>query len=1628
MLQATARKLRGILLSVAMLVFGRVALAQEYTGYLLETGAPPWAVIEPVPMGFVNVANGNLHIEIPIVSAPQRGSRAFVGKMVYDSRIYKIVDEGVDEFWDPDNVETASPIDAPKEKLGWRFVGTGQGTATWDTLTYDCYSGGTQYNWYKRQNYRYIDPNGTIRRFPIYRETSNVCHTAGSQTQSGPALDASGHLMNNNSSYSDVEVIAPDGTTDYDDNTTLWKDPNGNSANTSHDSVTDTAIWNDTLNRSIVQTTELNYLSDSVTVFTSQGSSTFTLNYTQVGITTNFNFEDVIEYDPYPNPEGLESIELPDGSTYEFTYDSYGLLASMTFPNGRTISFTHTNVTDAQGNRNRWISTVTAEGGTWTYAKLGCGTNCQKVTVTRPSGDQTEYQFTINNGAWLTQKKSYTGTVASGTLLLTENHDYDFSVTDPIIGGAAFVRRIRTTTTLPGPAGNLVKKTEATHDTFTYNYKGTNYTGSRGNVLSAKEFAFGSGAVGALVREQVFTYLHDSNSSYIGKNIVNRLTNAQTKDSGGVKKAETITTYDSTSLTSVTGVTHHDTTNFGTGYTLRGNPTVIQSWIGSGSGCFPGGNGYLCTTLNYDITGQVVSSTDPKGNVTQFSYANSFFLDNGNNPPPAYTPTPPTTNAYVTQVTPPNTGSGSNVISVGYYYGSGKPAKQTDPNGNVTYSHFRDSLDRFTKANFSGGGWKQSEYYSTTQTNITGSITDTDNFGGNVSINWPSREVTSIVSTDPEGWVYQKTTRDTSGRVASVTNPYRSGSGNPTSYTYDGLNRVTQTALPGPPSTAYRNTFYGAAVGANGGRTTQLCDTATYGLGYPTLSKDELGKKRQVWVDAIGRLIEADEPDATGALTLGTCYRYDVLGNLTQVDQGSQTRSMTYDALSRLASETTPEAGTVSYFYTTSGGALCAGNASALCRMTDARSITTTYNYDAENRLIGKTYSNGDPSLSYFYDQTSYNGLTITNGKARRTGMSDGSGQTAWSYDSEGHVLTEKRTIAGITKSFSYAYNKNGSLKTITYPTGMVTPLAYNLAGRLISVSCSTPTCSNSTWVADNASYAPHGALASLRLGNVSGFAGTTIANTYNGRLQPLNMKATHTAGTVTVMDFTYSFYVGIAANDGHVKSVTNNLVTARSQTYTYDEMNRLKTATTQGTSGSNCWGQEYTYDRYANLSAMAIASTHAGCTGQTTLSLGISTTTNRITDSGFSYDAAGNLLGDGFSTYTWNAEGRMAATAGLNYTYDADGRRTKKAAGSPSSHDKLYWYGLNGEVLAESDLSGTVLYEYVYFNGQRVARRTVSGGAWHYYVGDRLGSARVVVGNNGSVVEESDFLPYGSERAIVNTLDNNYKFTGHERDTESGLDHTLHRQYASNLGRWQSPDRVRGEIGNPQSSNRYAYAWGNPCNMIDPDGAFPSTASWHDHWTFSFGVNSDLQQRSYRIDSDESDFAAERRVYWAAQRRLKAAAEIALEALKNSPCASQFQTDGPGLDPSEVLEGLVRSGEGGGPSRFGVLDFRDELPVNKTAWAETDIYGEYVGMEGERQVYEGVNVRINYNTWNSNSAAENARTLLHELGHAFNVLAGAGGSAWVSEYADDGRSIDDVKVRANRDNRDLVCVPLGEP
>lgn len=77
------------------------------------------------------------------------------------------------------------------------------------------------------------------------------------------------------------------------------------------------------------------------------------------------------------------------------------------------------------------------------------------------------------------------------------------------------------------------------------------------------------------------------------------------------------------------------------------------------------------------------------------------------------------------------------------------------------------------------------------------------------------------------------------------------------------------------------------------------------------------------------------------------------------------------------------------------------------------------------------------------------------------------------------------------------------------------------------------------------------------------------------------------------------------------------------------------------------------------------------------------------------------------------------------------------------------------------------------------------------------------------------------------------YKFTGKERDTESGLDNFGARYDASSLGRFMTPDWAAkatavpyAVFGNPQSLNLYSYVLNNPLRHIDADGHYELNAS----------------------------------------------------------------------------------------------------------------------------------------------------------------------------------------------------------
>ena len=269
--------------------------------------------------------------------------------------------------------------------------------------------------------------------------------------------------------------------------------------------------------------------------------------------------------------------------------------------------------------------------------------------------------------------------------------------------------------------------------------------------------------------------------------------------------------------------------------------------------------------------------------------------------------------------------------------------------------------------------------------------------------------------------------------------------------------------------------------------------------------------------------------------------------------------------------------------------------------------------------------------------------------------------------------------------------------------------------------------------------------------------------------------------------------------------------------------MNRIAFAWSSGA----LWGNRFTIDIWGNLNKKDACQTGDPCAGKP-----LGEYLNQSADAnnrfvGMTYDSAGNLINDGTgNTYTYDAENRISTTAGVSYTYDGDGERVKKSSGT------LYWGLASNEPLAESDTSGNISKEFIFFGGKRIARLDLPGGAVHYYFSDHLGSSNVVTNATGATIEqESDFYPFGGERTITDLLpDQRYKFTGKERDPESGLDYFGARYYSSSLGRFITPDWAAAptavpyaEFGNPQSLNLYGYVRNNPLSRADDDGHCPA-------------------------------------------------------------------------------------------------------------------------------------------------------------------------------------------------------------
>lgn len=959
------------------------------------------------------------------------------------------------------------------------------------------------------------------------------------------------------------------------------------------------------------------------------------------------------------------------------------------------------------------------------------------------------------------------------------------------------------------------------------------------NLVDSYEYDFGTNSPGSFVRRSHTDYITSSSyTSETGPHLRSLPSQTWTSsDSGGSSKVSfTSYEYDNystdsrhASLVGRSSVSGFDSTNYGTGFSYRGNQTGSTSYANSTSQ-----TGGIVSSAQYDVLGNIVKTIDPNGNIGTLTFSDNF----GSADSEATTNSAPSllngnsSFAFATSTT----NSKGWVSNIQFDYFTGQAVNTQNENGIISKTLYSDPLDRPTQVVRGLGQSSQNQTtisYDDTNHKVTTTsdlATYNDNaskmesFSDGFGRTYETRRYEN--STD-----YIKTTQtfDALGRIKRSYNPFRATS-DPTygwkDNTYDSLGRLT------------------VVTASDGSQATTSYD------GNAVTETDPAGKLRRAIVDAFGRLNRVDEPDGSNNLgaksspNQATYYTYDSLGHMVRVQQGSQNRYFMYDSLGRILRARQPEQNTNSALDTSGNpdnnswtvGFTYDGNGNILTT-TDAKNVTITSTFDSLDRPLTRTYSDGTPTVTSYYDGAGLSSVPNYS-KGNLTRVSSTISDTRYTaFDTFGRIQENQQITDGNTYTSSYQYNLAGMLTQETYPSGRISNNDYSFGGNLSKVY-GTPYGGSQKTYAENFTYGADQKIQQLKLGN-----GLWESATTNARLQVTEFKLGTTAGASNVWKLTNEY--GELQSGGTVDGTKNNGDIAKQtvtfsgltnpfvQAFKYDSLNRLIEAK-ETVNGTQTWIQNWGYDRYGNRATFT-----QNVLGNTAVSNpSTSASTNRFAEKAYTYDKNGNITVDpvaGGRSFVFNGDNRPTevkdssnATIGT-YNYDGQGKRVKKVTGTEST---VFVYS-NGKLVEERNSStGAVISSYIYAGEQPLAVETSTD--TNYTVSDKLGSPRIVTNSSGGVVARRDFLPFGEELYADGTYrktSDSYsttgqdavrqRFTGYPKDLETGLDFAEARYYQNQHGRFTAVDPLLASASsaNPQTFNRYIYTTNRPLVLTDPSG-----------------------------------------------------------------------------------------------------------------------------------------------------------------------------------------------------------------
>jgi len=194
-------------------------------------------------------------------------------------------------------------------------------------------------------------------------------------------------------------------------------------------------------------------------------------------------------------------------------------------------------------------------------------------------------------------------------------------------------------------------------------------------------------------------------------------------------------------------------------------------------------------------------------------------------------------------------------------------------------------------------------------------------------------------------------------------------------------------------------------------------------------------------------------------------------------------------------------------------------------------------------------------------------------------------------------------------------------------------------------------------------------------------------------------------------------------------------------------------------------------------------------------------------------YDANGNLVNDGVTTYSWDARNRLTSisrpSVSASFIYDALGRRISKTINGATT-DYLY----DGNDIVAEIQGGVVAATYL--RGLNIdepfIRQSSSGN--EFYHTDALGSVLALTNDAGAVQTTYRYDPFGNT-TVTGTSTNPFQYTGRENDG-TGVYYYRARYYSPTMQRFISEDPI-GFYGG--DVNFYAYVGNNPLRWRDPLG-----------------------------------------------------------------------------------------------------------------------------------------------------------------------------------------------------------------